>query len=129
MIYYSSSKFQIGCELCSLRTRIRVETLSGSPEKKFKITTILLKVSYLDRKSAFDAKILQIETRYTFCSAERGSLPHCCCVYCGELRIDLAKISLGLYARLNIRHVCAHDSSVTRWTYGASPAVYLLTYL
>ena len=23
----------------------------------------------------------------------------------------------------------AHDSSVTRWTYGASPAVYLLTYL
>ena len=35
------------------------------------------------------------ETRYTFCSTERGFLPHCSCVYCAELATDLAKISLG----------------------------------
>ena len=37
------------------------------------------------------------KTRYTFCSTERGFLPHCSCVYCAELVIDLAKISLGLH--------------------------------
>ena len=39
---------------------------------------------------------LQIKVLHTFCSAERGFLPHCSCVYCGELVIDMAKISLGL---------------------------------
>ena len=39
-----------------------------------------------------------LKTRYTFCSTERGFLPHCSCVYCAELATDLAKISLGQHS-------------------------------
>ena len=67
--------------------RCRLHLVHEHKEVKNIIEDVVLGVS---------RKVNPYATRNTFCSAERGFLPHCSCVYCGELVIDLAKISLGL---------------------------------
>jgi hypothetical protein len=50
-------------------------------------------------------------------------------VFTRSTKITAPDTSLALRTSNRIDVYCAHDSSVTRWTYGASPAIYLLTYL
>ena len=83
-VYAASAVRLVDSQLARLAPRsIRLAVLCcGRPRESFKVYSTTKKMNFCT-------------TRYTFCSTERGFLPHCSCVYCAQLATDLAKISLG----------------------------------